>query len=129
MKQTKFIFLVAAMVALSVGFSSCSNDDDNPLVGTTWVNEWLDPDDGWLEVGTIIFTTENSGTIQVVWVNPESGEETPNPVHTFTYTFNAPTVTMKLSYEGETFTMIGTVSGSRMTVIDEDGEPQVFTRQ
>ena len=127
MKQTKFIFLVAAMVALSVGFSSCSNDDDNPLVGTTWVNEWLDPDDGWTEITTIIFTTENSGTVQEFWISPD-GEEGADQAETFTYTFNAPTVSITIVEDGESFTITGRVSGSTMTFTIE-GHTRVFTRQ
>ena len=123
MKQTKFIFLVAAMVALSVGFSSCSNDDDNPLVGTTWV--FTESGDDWSDTTTLRFTTETAGTVTSAWTD---GEESGSRTAPFTYTFNAPTVTITISYDGGTEIVNGTVSGSRMTFTDEGGT-QVFTRQ
>ena len=122
MKQVKFNFLLAAMVALSVGFSSCNNDDDNPLVGSTWV--FTESGDGWSDTVTNRFITGTTGTLTIV---SNEGGSTRNETFPFTYTFNAPTVRITVTVE-ETYTMTGTVSGSRMTFIS-DGETQVFIRQ
>jgi hypothetical protein len=127
MKQTKFIFLLATMVALSFGFSSCSSDDDNgnPLVGTTWVAEIQEY--GWIDTYTLTFTTENSGVVQHADICPDGETETTNG--TFTYTFNAPAIALTISIGGESSIISGEVRGSTMTLQGEEGGELVFIRQ
>ncbi|MDR0331914.1 MAG: hypothetical protein LBI15_00450 [Dysgonamonadaceae bacterium] len=116
MKQTKFIFVLATIVALCVSFSSCSKDD-NSLVGTTWVWE----DEEYDETVTIKFTTKTAGTLTEEW---GSGAD----VTSFTYKFNDPTVSITLSDDGITVSISGTVRGSTMT-LRAFGEESVFTKQ
>ena len=129
MKQAKFIFILAAMVALSVGFSSCNNDDDS-LVGTTWVSTQNSGSSG---TETLRFRTETRGTITETWT--DSDGESDSVTVPFTYTFNAPTVTITIDTAylygdpGNPAVITGTVSGSRMTFRSEDGGTIVFIRQ
>ena len=123
MKQVKFIFILAAMVALSVGFSSCRSDDDNPLVGTSWA--FTDSGDGWSETVTIRFVTNTSGTIteSVTESGVTISESLP-----MTYTFDDPAVAITFTEDGVSITLHGTVSGTRLT-LTAFGETVVFTRQ
>ena len=123
MKQVKFIFILAAMVALSVGFSSCRDDDDNPLVGTSWA--FTESGDGWSETITIRFTTNTRGAITESVT--ESGVTISESIP-FTYTFDDPAVAITFSEDGVSITLHGTVSGSRLT-LTALGESMVFTRQ
>ena len=123
MKQAKFIFILAAIVALSVGFSSCRSDDDNPLVGTSWA--FTESGDGWSETITIRFTTNTRGTITESWT--ESGVTISESLP-ITYTFDDPAVAITFTEGGVSITLHRTVSGSRLT-LTAFGETAVFTRQ
>ena len=118
MKRTKLFFVLVAMVALSVGFSSCGR---NSLVGTTWVHYG----DGW--VVNIVFTTETSGILKTV-----GGYGDLEDVQAFTYTFNAPVITLT-SFEGYVLPdpnpFIGEVRGSKMTLRLEEAGYTIFVRQ
>ena len=102
--------MINLTVALSVGFSSCNNDDDAPsLVGTTWVAS--ERDGGWTFTVTITFTTETAGMFSNVETGP-SGERY-SETDTFTYTLNYPTVTITIPGEG---VEVGVISGSTMNL-------------
>ena len=125
MNKIKFILPLAVLLALSVSFSSCNRDDENPLVGTTWVNEWVE--NGWFERLALRFTGETSGVMTDSWGyrdEVEGYENTP-----FTYTYSDSTVRITITEGGISITITGTIGGSRMTVATYDGYPMVFTRQ
>ena len=124
----KFIFILAAMAALSIVFSSC-NRDDNLLEGTTWVFEEQIVEDGITMTGrnTITFTSRSAGAMAIYVV------EFPLITITipFTYIFNDPTIiiTMALPEQlgGGTSVLTGEIRGSRMTLVGD--EERVFIRQ
>ena len=127
MKKTKFIFILAALAALSIVFSSC-NRDDNALEGTTWVAEEQIVEGGITMTGrnTIRFTSGSAGRMEAYVV------EFPIIVVTipFTYTFNDPSITITLAVPGEgTSTLTGEVRGSTMTLVGDEDEEMVFTRR
>ena len=124
MNKIKFTFPLAVLLALSVSFSSCNNDDDNPLVGTTWVHEIVE--DGWFDRSTIRFIGETSGTITHSWGYGDEVEGYEGG--TFTYTYSNSTVRITITEEGVSMTITGTISGSRMT-IEAFGERTVYIRQ
>ena len=128
MKQVKFIFLLAAMVALSVGFSSCSSDD-NLLEGTTWVFEGQIVEGGITMTGrnTITFTSGSAGAMAAYVV-----EFLPIAITIpFTYVFNDPNITITMALPdklgGGTSVLTGEIRDSRMTLVGD--EERVFIRQ
>ena len=124
MKQSKFIFILAALAALSVVFSSC-NRDDIRLEGTTWVFEER-IEGGMTGRNTITFTSESAGTMATAIV--AGAVEIPLFTYPLTYTFDAPIIRMILAIGGgETSTLVGEVRGSRMTLVGN--EERVFIRQ
>ena len=127
MKKIKLFFVLAAMVALCVGFSSC---DRNPLVGTTWIQY------GDNMTTTIIFTTQNSGTFihqyNEEWLEEqfEGQQHGISPIsYPFTYTFNDPNITISNveNFDGS-FSIEGEVLGNVM-ILEESGNRMVFTRR
>ena len=120
MKRTKLFFVLATIVALCVGFSSCGR---NSLVGTTWV---ADDNDGGIVA--FAFTTEVSGTYTQFF------DEEPQLTVAFTYTFNAPVITITFTgrvndadasdIQIDSHLLTGEVRGSRMIfrVEGEEGE-------
>jgi hypothetical protein len=116
--------LVVALCTTAI-FTSCSNDDDNPLVGTTWVFEA--EDGNWTNTITFTFSTANSGVAQSIEIY-DGETETING--TFTYTFNDPIIAITLSYSGGTQVFTGQVRGSVMTLLNvEFGDELVFNRR
>ena len=125
MNKIKFTFPLAVLLALSVSFSSCNRDDDNPLVGTTWVNEWIE-DENFYERTTLQFTGETRGTITSSW---RFGNESGNQSDSFTYSYDNSNINLTLREGGVTMTISGVVRGSTMTFDLFEGETWVFTRQ
>ena len=109
--------LVVALCATTV-FTSCDNDDDNPLVGTTWKCKSGD--------NTLIFRTGSTGVFLDYDYNQGSDEIGGSDAQRFTYTFNDPTVVIRFL---DGYTIRGTVSGSTMTFTLDDDEDFVFTKQ
>lgn len=101
------------VAAMSVGLSSCSDDDDNDKNGLKSMvdTSWRDYGDDWYE--TVSFGTSRSGSIISV---DEDGRER----HNFTYTYSGGKGTMNVNgwdYGPYTFT----VSGSHLVIYDADG--------
>lgn len=111
------------MVAIvSIGFVSCSNDDDNkdgndfPIVGTwTWIEDTISE----------MYTFKADGTFKLIWQEKAegksySGEES----GTWTYDTNDHKLTLN-TIIGEkpgpyTYTVI--LQGNQMTLIEADGD-------
>ncbi len=115
MKKMK-LFLMMFIAAASVcGFVSCDDDDDkgssSPIVGT-W--EYREP--GWVDIYT--FSADGSYTYSY----QEEGYDSGSDHGTYTY-------------EGTTLTLDGvekytaTISGDKLTLIDEYGDSEVYTRK
>ena len=89
MKQTKFIFVLITAMALFSELSPYSSDnDENPLIGTTWFNKEQNGDWGITMTKTFFsFITQTEGVVGEVWsfYDGIGGIET----SLFTYTFNA----------------------------------------
>lgn len=117
MKRIKFIFALAAMVALIIGFSSCS-DNEKSVRGTSWVNVLVFNNNTMRETITITFTSGTAGRMDIVLENIAGAEPVLIEEETilFTYTFHDPIV--KITYfdeeAGEYVTNTGTVRGSNL---------------
>ena len=114
------LFTALLVVALCIGFSSCGR---NSLVGTTWVGI---EDGTW----TFVFTTGNTGAFTISF---ECEEDPESNSFAFTYTFNAPVITIMLTGQVEgvddasdiridSHLLTGEVRGSRMTLRVEENE-------
>ena len=120
MKTTKLFFVLATMLALSVGFSSCSNDDDDgiALAGSTWVFE--ERGSGWSETITITFSTATTGVWTFTWTETGHGGGTES--ESFTYVLNYPAITITIPAFSETAT--GVITGRTMNIMG-----MIFTRR
>lgn len=128
------MFAIMMMAAMSVGFTSCSSGDDDDdvanvvepsdddtaptLVGTTWIGT----NDN--EVFKLTFTSSSAGKWTSTYV--EDGV-TDTESGTFRYTLKSSKYdfagTIKVTYDdGEKETVTFTVTGSKLTIYDEDGD-------
>lgn len=121
------LFLMMFIVATSVcGFVSCDDDDDKgspasdkgpsaSIVGT-W--EYREPG----LVDTYTFSANGSYTNSWQEGNSKTGSDYG------TYTYEGTTLTLNSSEDGvEKYT--ATISGDKLTLIDEYGYPEVYTRK
>jgi hypothetical protein len=109
----KLLFFAFALMALTITFTSCSDDDEktpDSLVGTTWVLTLLD------ETTTFSFTTSTAFTISY------SDED---DVDAGTYSYSKPNITINI-LGGSPLT--GTVDGNKMT-FTEGSLTFVFVRK
>jgi hypothetical protein len=121
----KLLLLAFALMALSITFTSCSDDDEktpDSLVGTSWAAK-IQSSMGGLTISldvTIKFTTETAFTQTSVLTgfDPE--------IETGTYTYAKPNIT--LLYEGDDDALTGTIDGNKMTFV-EGTQSVVFTKK
>ena len=145
-KTVAAIFTVATMIfAVSCDKNDDDNEsqqsqtNDNTLVGTNWTNHDEGEDeleggimahyvaDGWFR-----FETVNSGNMGISMEYEEYPEENMNYNMPFTYTYNAPNGTIKISAMGYTQNMTFVVNGNQMTVtttVEGETETTIFTKQ
>ena len=133
MRKIKITFVLATLLAMCIGFSSCGNKS---LVETTWVWEESGSTFGYnyYKKLTLTFTTESAGK----WTRSKrdgsdrwTEGEVPADRWTegtgpFTYSFNDHNITIKVPDWGDTLT--GTVKGSTMTLTDR-WDTVIFIRQ
>ena len=113
MKKTNLFFVLVAIVALAVGFSSCSNDDENSsLIGSTWVGETRG--DGWTRSVTLTFFTEFEGEVSIM-LNNSSGRHHSGGY--FSYTFDYPTVSITTIRWRDRLT--GVITGRRTMILTD----------
>ena len=120
MKKLK-LFLMLFIAAVSVcNFVSCDKDDDkggaSSIVGT-----WVLQEDGDFES----YTFTSGGTYTNSW------QESDGKYGAFygVYTYEGKTLTLKDSEHGWVDTYQATISGNKLTLIDEDGYKEVYTRK
>lgn len=88
MKTIKFIGMMIAMLAMSVSFSSCSSDDDDPVVVEEkgFIGTWVHIE----EAGTVTFVFTKNGTgsrmINLIDNNGNSTSVTEQFKYTYTET-------------------------------------------
>lgn len=113
-------FLVVAMTVIAAcSLTSCTKDEaksSDSLSGTTWVADAI------IVKATIKFTSDT----KVKYSTEMAG--TPIVEMEGTYTYSKPTVTLKMSYQGQSATLVGTISGNTLSMTEE-GETVVYTKQ
>ena len=120
----KKIFLFLAMIAISTVGCSDDNEDNvqNELLeGTFWVHQ--EKSNGLLWIEAIEF--QRDGKCVYVYLEKSGSTTTDQGEAVGTYSYVPPTVTCKVSMDGETATMQLSVNGDKMT--DERG--MVFEKQ
>lgn len=112
----KKLWLLFAISGIVLSFSSCKKDKvDAPssLTGTSWVSTVVEGDYSYTD--TLVF-----GESEVSSLYADSDGDSDS--YSGTYTYDAPTVTLKL--DGST--LIGTVKGNKMSFF---GGETVFTKK
>ncbi len=120
----KIFFLFLTMIAISA--VSCSDDkDDNAqnelLEGTFWAYQETSGSSLWIEA----IEFQSNGKCVYVYLEKIGSTTTDQGEAVGTYSYVPPTVTCKVSMDGETATMKLSVNGDKMT--DERGV--VFEKQ
>ncbi len=118
-----YLFLAIAVIAIT--FSSCKDDDDkDALSGTTWVcNE--DDVSGFDECSrTIQFHT--NGECSVELVEKLHGEDESRFTANGKYEYADPSVSITW-FDGAKEN--GTIEGTKMTLVDEDGYSEIYVKQ
>ena len=123
---SKLLGIVVLITTIVLSMSACGGDDDTStdnggnvsLIGTKWIDTWLDG--GYESTNTIHFISATTCTITVTATNP--GVTPPDP-QTLTYSVSGNTITF--TGEGGSFT--GTVSGNNLYVSFQ-GETIVYTK-
>jgi len=126
MKNIKYLFVMVFAVVLSV---SCSKDDDNnsDLSTNALVGSWetTDIQEGIDYNITATFNSNNSGTM--VMVSTLDGD-TKTETFDFTWSTSGDKLTFSVS-GGSDFILTYSITGNKLTTIDEDDEVIVFTKQ
>lgn len=128
------LLAVLALVVTCVGFASCSSDDDddknkdgeNAIAGSivgTWRSSISDGE-GYM---TYVFNSDNTGYSQ------EFDEGRLHNPDFFTWMYNSNTKVVSMIFPDEdnyveTWT-IKSISSKSITIIDEDGYEETYTRQ
>jgi len=119
MKRIFSILAVVMTIAATCLLTSCQKEEaksSNPLAGTTWVADAI------VAQATINFIDDTN----VKYITTLAGQT----VLTMdgTYTYSEPKVTLNMSYQGQTATIVGTISGNTLTMTEE-GETIVYTKK
>lgn len=116
-------YLFFALTLLVLAFSSCEDDDEkDALSGTTWISR--DETPNFEGSRTIEFRTNGECSVEVM----EKPHDMPESRSTAngTYKYVSPSISITWS---DGFKENGTIEGARMTLVDEDGYSETFTKQ
>ncbi len=116
-------FLAFFVMALALATTSCNKDDDteDPIVGT-W--EFAESSDWFSMTVTMTFNADHTGTSKMITViDGESESLTTN----FTYKIKG--IKLTLTANGESILFNFSISGNKLTLIDEDGDNIVYTKK
>jgi len=119
MKNLRYVMIM--FIALTAAIS-CSDDSDdvNPIVGTWTVSE---SEAGFSVSISATFEDDNKGTmLATVGFGGESATEN----STFTWSTDGDQLTMVI--DGETEVSTYSISGNKLTIIDDEGSQTVLTR-
>ena len=97
---TKYLMMMIAMLAMSVSFSSCSKDDDDPTVEveepTGIVGTWMQSGDGWSV--TFVFSKDGTGSMTEVETTAQGHSQ--RTTYNFTYVYTENDNRLKLYIDG-----------------------------
>lgn len=124
MKTIKFFAMMIAMLAMSIGFSSCSNDDDpepepieEGIIGT-----WTQVEDA----GSITFVFSKDGTgsrmIDFIDKNGNSASTSENFKYTYSETsVGKGSIQVHIAGSSKVYTWTYTLTGNTLMLKDSDG--------
>ena len=117
-------YLFWAIAVIAITFSSCKDDDEkDALSGTTWVcNEEVPGFDEGSR--TIQFHTNGKCSVEVI--ETPHGKDERRSTGSGKYEYAAPSVSITW-FDG--YKEIGTIEGTTMILVDEDGYSEIFVKQ
>ena len=116
MKTLRFIGMALVAIIMSVNFVACSDDDDNPIVGT-----WRSEVDNYGYSDSYTFNADGSG----IWQEFKDGKQIDS--ESFKYSLDGDKITFTWS-DGETYTSTFSISGNRLTIKD-NSDSVTYTKQ